>query len=150
MNKWTKRYFEIAKLISTWSKDPSTKIGAVCVGSKGQILAQGYNGFPRGIKDTEARYKDRETKYQYIVHAELNTILNASLTGISLKGSSIYIHGAHVCSECAKAIIQSGIKKVYSYSPQPTPRWQQSFALTDSLLHEAGIDYQRHGPSEHA
>ncbi len=77
-NKWDKRYISLAREISKWSKDPSSKIGAVAVGSQGQVLAQGYNGFPRGIKDSKARYIDRPTKYKYIVHAEMNEIYTAS------------------------------------------------------------------------
>jgi len=68
--KWDQRYLEVARVVGTWSKDPSTQIGAVAVGLKGQILAQGYNGFARGIFDDIDRYEDRPTKYKYIVHAE--------------------------------------------------------------------------------
>ena len=83
---------ELARQISSWSKDPSKKIGAVVIGETGQVLAQGYNGFPRGVKDTEERYNHRETKYNYIVHAEMNAIFNASWNGVSLKASTIYIN----------------------------------------------------------
>ena len=62
--KWHKRYLNLAKEVSTWSKDPSRKIGAVAVGSKGQILSQGYNGFPRGIEDDGWRLNDRPTKFR--------------------------------------------------------------------------------------
>ena len=87
MNKWYKRYLNLAKEVSTWSKDPNTKVGAVVVGSKGQILSQGYNGFPRGIKDTNDRLNDREKKYKFVVHAEQNCIYNATLNGVSLDGN---------------------------------------------------------------
>ena len=66
---WTRRYINLAKEIATWSKDPRTKVGAVVVGKEGQILSQGYNGFPRGIEDREERLNDREQKYRYVVHA---------------------------------------------------------------------------------
>ena len=78
MTDWDHKFIRLAREVSTWSKDPSRQIGAVAVGSKRQILAQGYNGFPRGILDTSERYADRPTKYQFIVHAELNCICNAS------------------------------------------------------------------------
>ena len=68
-NKWDIRYMELARQISTWSKDPSKKIGAVVVSKTGQVLAQGYNGFPRGVTDSKERYEDREVKYKYVVHA---------------------------------------------------------------------------------
>ena len=77
-SKWDHRYLEVARVVGTWSKDPSTQIGAVAVGLKGQILAQGYNGFARGIDDLQDRNDDRPTKYKYIVHAEQNLIYNAT------------------------------------------------------------------------
>ena len=70
-DKWDIRFLDLAQNISTWSKDPSRKIGCVAVGTNREILAQGYNGFPRGIADLPQRYEDRETKYQYVVHAEM-------------------------------------------------------------------------------
>jgi deoxycytidylate deaminase len=68
------RYLALAKEVSTWSKDPSTQVGAVTVGSKKEVLSQGFNGFPRNIKDTDERYNNRETKYKFVVHAEMNAI----------------------------------------------------------------------------
>ena len=91
LSKWDKRYIELAKQISTWSKDPSRKIGAVAVGSKGQILSQGYNGFPRGILDLQERYDNREVKYKHVVHAEMNVIYNATFSGVSLDGASLFV-----------------------------------------------------------
>ena len=96
--KWNKRYAELAKQIAGWSKDPSRKIGAVAVGDKGQLLAQGYNGFPRGIKDTDERLNNREEKYKYVVHAEMNVIYNASHSGVSLDGADLYVYGLPICS----------------------------------------------------
>ena len=91
MNKWDKKYLDLARCIASWSKDPSTKIGAVAIGLKGQVLAQGYNGFPRGIEDTYDRLNIREEKYKYIVHAEMNCVFNASLNGVSLYDSTILL-----------------------------------------------------------
>lgn len=68
MDKWTQRYFNIAKETASWSKDPSRRIGAVIIGDKGQVKSQGYNGFPRGIADTPERYNDRPTKYLSLIH----------------------------------------------------------------------------------
>ena len=76
LNKWYKRYLKLAAEVATWSKDPNTQVGAVVVGSKGQILSQGYNGFPRGINDTSKRLNDRDTKLSLVVHAEMNAIFN--------------------------------------------------------------------------
>lgn len=139
MNKWSKRYLSLAKEISEWSKDPSKKIGAVAVGSKGQVLSQGYNGFPRGIKDNDARYANREEKYRYVVHGEMNCIYNACLNGVSLDGANLYVYGLPVCSECAKGVIQVGIKKVIMQYSEAVPTWEESYKITEQMFKEAGI-----------
>lgn len=143
MSSWQDRYLNLAKEISTWSKDPSRKIGAVAVGEKGQILAQGYNGFPRGILDSADRYNDRPTKYKYVVHAEMNVIFNASLNGVSLDGADLYVYGLPVCSECAKGIIQVGIKKVFLFVEEDIPPiWIESWAQTRGMFEEAGVKFE--------
>jgi dCMP deaminase len=141
MNNWHSRYLKLAKEISTWSKDPSRKIGAVAIGSKGQVLAQGFNGFPRGILDSKERLNNREIKYQYIVHAEMNLIYNATYNGVSLDGSTVYVYGLPVCSECAKGLIQVGVKMiVIPDNLKDIPdNWIKSWQLTQSMLDEAGI-----------
>lgn len=141
MDKWNNRYMDMAKEISSWSKDPNTKVGAVAVGSKGQILSQGYNGFPRGIFDGEERLNDRETKYKYVVHAEMNVIYNATYSGVSLDGAKLYVYGLPVCSECAKGIIQVGIKEVYVAQEcvDLRPTWFESFQKTLDMFNEAGV-----------
>ena len=140
--KWRNHYLQLAKHISTWSKDPSRKIGAVAVGSKGQILAQGFNGFPRGIEDTEERLNNREEKYKYVVHAEMNAIFNACLNGTSLDGSTLFVYGLPVCSECAKGIIQVGIKHVVFLVEETIPPiWTESWERTRSMFEEAGVTY---------
>lgn len=139
---WHIRYSTLAAHISTWSKDPSRKIGAVVVGDHGQILSTGYNGFPRGIEDSEERLNDRETKYAHTVHAEMNCIYNASLTGTSLKGSTLYVYGLPVCSSCCLGIIQAGIIRVYAVVFDTVPeKWKESGELTTKLFEEAGIEY---------
>jgi len=137
--KWDKRFFKLAEEISLWSKDPSTKIGAIIVNEKHQILAQGYNGFPRGIKDTPDIYANRELKYKYTVHAEANAIFNAIHSGSNIIGASIYIFGLPICHECAKIIIQCGIKEVNITSPA-IPRWNESSDLAKKMLTEAKIN----------
>jgi dCMP deaminase len=135
---WWPRYLGIAKEVSTWSKDPSTQVGAIAVGTKGQILAQGYNGYPRGLDDSN--YDDRERKYERIVHAEMNAIYNASWNGVSLDGSDMFVYGLPVCHECAKAIIQVGIKRVICPYKEGAPdKWKDSFELTKQFFKEAGV-----------
>ena len=139
--KWHRRYLELAKLISSWSRDPSSKIGAVAIGDNGQVLAQGYNGLPRGVEDKTERYNKRELKYQFIVHAEMNVIYNAIINGVPLKGSTLYIYGLPPCHECAKGVIQSGIKKIVipKYKDVPT-KWATSLDLSLIMLGEAGVE----------
>lgn len=140
VTEWQRRYLDLAKHVSTWSKDPSRKIGAVAVGSKGQILSQGYNGFPRKIIDTEERLNNREVKYQYVVHAEMNVIYNATFNGISLDGADLYVYGLPVCSECAKGIIQVGIRSVYILTEEKIPaKWIASWNHTHNMFSEAKI-----------
>ena len=143
--KWNDRYLNLAQEISKWSKDPSRKIGAVAVGSKGQILSQGYNGFPRGIIDTIERLENRPTKYKYVVHAEMNVIYNATFSGVSLDGASLYVYGLPVCSECAKGIIQVGIKEVHIFIDQYVDdRWLKSWKDTRDMFDEAGVKYSEY------
>lgn len=137
--KWLHRYMDLAGHVATWSKDPSSKIGAVVVNNKGQILSLGYNGFPRGISD-DSRLKDREKKYKMVVHAEMNCIYNASNFGVSLHGASIFINGLPVCSDCAKGIIQVGIKNVFCKFDNASDKWIDSFMDSKELLKEANLN----------
>ena len=139
---WGDRYIHLAKEISTWSKDPSTKVGAVVIGNTGEVLSQGYNGFPRGIKDTAARLKDRERKYKLVVHAEMNAIYNASLNGVSLNNATLYVYGLPICNECAKGIIQVGIRRVIATRPADyNKEWDESIKDAKALFKEAEVEY---------
>ena len=140
-NKWDKRYLQLAKTVGSWSKDPSTQIGAIAVGTKGQVLAQGYNGFPRGVLDNDERYNNRPTKYKYIVHAEQNLIYNATYNGVSLDRSTLYVTGLPVCSECAKGVIQVGVQRVVMPADFDIKGWGESWKLSESMFNEAGVLY---------
>ena len=108
---WDEYFMGIAMLAARRSKDPNTQVGACIVSQDNIIISTGYNGMPKGCSDDEFPW-DREgeqTKYPYVVHAELNAILNAN--GRDLRGSRIYV-ALFPCNECAKAIIQSGVKEV--------------------------------------
>jgi dCMP deaminase len=141
-NKWEVRYMELAKSVSLWSKDPGSKIGAVIVGTDGQILSTGYNGFPRKLLDNSDRLNDRETKLKYTIHAEMNCIYNASLSGISLRDSILYVYGLPICSECAKGVIQSGITSIVisKSSINKSEFWMNSWALSKQFFEEANIN----------
>lgn len=138
-NKWDQRYLNLAKVVASWSKDPSRQIGSVAIGEKGQVLAQGYNGFPRGISDNPERLQVRAVKYRYVVHAEMNVIYNASYSGVSLANSTLYVHGLPVCAECAKGIIQVGIRRVVIPRQETPENWKDSCAFTKTLFNEAGV-----------
>ena len=142
LNKWDIRYLELAERVASWSKDPSRQIGAVAVGSKGQVLAQGFNGFPRGIIDTADRYNNREVKYKYVVHAEMNVIYNATYNGVSLDGSTLYVSGLPVCSDCAKGIIQVGISRVVMKEENIPQHWAESWGMTAGMFDEANINWE--------
>ncbi len=141
--RWHKRFLSLAKEYGSWSKDPSTQVGAVAVDEEShRVLSAGYNGFPRGIEDTNNRLNHKDTKYSLVVHAEMNAIYNATHNGISLNGSTLYINGLPCCSDCAKGVIQVGIKKVVM--PQPhmvDPKWEESWNLTKKMFNEAGVKF---------
>jgi len=140
-SKWDQRYLSLAHHVSSWSKDPSTQIGVVAVGDQGQVLAQGYNGLPRGIRDSWNRLSNRELKYKYIVHGEMNTIFNASYNRVSLNGSTMYVYGLPVCSDCALGVIQVGVKRVVMPEQEIPEHWHDSWELTKSMFEEAGVEY---------
>lgn len=140
-SKWDARFMRIAREVSTWSKDPSSKIGAVIVNDERRILATGYNGFPRGIADTVERLNNRDLKYPRIVHGEMNALMNSLYSGVSVKDATIYVWGLPVCSECTKSVIQSGIRRVVITYPSLAPekwytQWQE---LSKPMYNEAGV-----------
>lgn len=142
MNKWTMRWLKEAQNFSEWSKDPSTKVGSVCVGKEDQILSHGYNGIPRGLKDDPEILNVREEKYKYVVHAEENCIYNACLNGTSLKDATVYVYGMPICHECAKALIQIKVSKVIAqFDSKDYERWKESADLAAKLLKTANIPY---------
>ena len=137
--KWDIRFLELAKHISGWSKDPSTKVGCVVVGEDREIRSTGFNGFPRGISDDEERLTDRSQKYPLICHAEENAIMHAARIGISLKGSTAFVTWPP-CSRCARSLIQAGIKEiVYPETKEIPERWMEDFTISNGMLLEAGI-----------
>ena len=140
MDKWDRRFLDMANEVRSWSKDPSTQVGSVIVQDK-RIVSTGYNGFPPGIADDE-RLHNRETKYTLTVHAEMNAILNAAKSGVKLEGSTIYVSGLCVCHSCAKAIVASGIKRVVATEPATLARWKYSLSIAKNMFKEAGVEYE--------
>ncbi len=137
-NKWNNRFLELASVISTWSKDPSTKVGAVITKDK-FIVSTGYNGFARGVDDDIEKYNDRNLKYKMILHAEENAIIN---TKVDLYGCFIYVYPVPPCSLCAAKIIQSGIKKVISFNPNKDfqKRWINDVNIAKKMFKEACVE----------
>lgn len=134
--KWHKRFLEIAEFISTWSKDPSTKVGAVIADKDNRIVSTGYNGFPRGVDDKLTRYNNRDIKLKIILHAEENAI---SYAKIDLTDCTLYISGLPPCAHCASLIIQSGIKTVVVRKQEIPERWIESMELSKQILKEAKV-----------
>ena len=143
---WDEYFMGVALLAAQRSKDPSTQVGACIVDDNNRILSTGYNGFPKGCSDDDFPWNRNEeageTKYPFVVHAELNAILNTR--GKSLVGSKVYV-GLFPCNECAKAIIQAGIKEVIylcdKYAETP------SVINSKRMLRAAGVKLRHLEPS---
>tara|TARA_Y100000593_G_C4247930_1_gene305656 strand:- start:44 stop:508 length:465 start_codon:yes stop_codon:yes gene_type:complete len=131
---WDKRFLDSAEHTSRWSKDPSTKVGAVIVDEERRVVSVGYNGFPKGVDDN-CRLDNREEKYKIIVHAECNAVLFAQR---NLEGCTIYTYPFMPCPTCAGIIIQSGIERVVSYA-NTNKRWENDFKISRSIFSEAGV-----------
>ena len=137
---WDEYFMGVAKLAARRSKDPSTQVGACIVSPENIIISTGYNGMPKGCSDDEFPW-DRtgaETKYPYVVHAELNAILNAN--GRDLRDSRVYV-ALFPCNECAKAIIQSGVKEVVYLSDKYAGTAENM--ASKRMLDAAGVKYSR-------
>lgn len=136
---WDRRFLDLAKHISTWSKDPSTQVGAVAVRER-RILATGYNGFPHGVADLPGRLKDRNEKLLRTVHAEANIVSQCAKYGVSLHGATIYIWPFLPCASCCTLMIQTGIRRIVTPDTPIPERWCDSFNASIEMLEEAGID----------
>ncbi len=144
---WDEYFMAVAKLAGMRSKDPNSQVGSCIVSADNKILSMGYNGFPKGCSDDEfpwSRQNDDplKMKYIYVTHSELNAILN--YRGGSLEGSKIYV-SLFPCNECAKAIIQAGIRKVIyaddKYDGTP------SVIASKRMFQAAGVAYIKYEPT---
>lgn len=136
---WDEYFMGIAVLSGMRSKDPSTMVGSCVVDEENKIVGIGYNGMPRGCSDDMFPWgregEHLKTKYPYVVHAELNAILNSTR---SLKGCRIYV-GLFPCNECAKAIVQSGIRQVVYLSDKH--HHSDGATASRTILDAAGVEY---------
>ena len=143
---WDEYFMGVAMLASYRSKDPNSQVGACIVNSKNRIMSVGYNGFPMGCSDDEFPWERQgsayDTKYFYVCHAELNAILNCR--GRNLTGSRIYV-ALFPCNECAKAIIQSGIKEVVYLADKYADT--SSVRASKRMFDAAGVKYTHLKPA---
>ncbi|MBI9095083.1 MAG: dCMP deaminase family protein [Sphaerochaeta sp.] len=139
---WDDYFMGVAVLSSMRSKDPNTQVGACIVNQDHKIVGVGYNGFPIGVSDDEIPWEREgdwlDTKYPYVCHAELNAILNSISN--SLKGCSLYV-GLFPCNECAKAIIQSGIKEVIFLSDKYAQ--EDNTKASKRMFDQTGVTYRQ-------
>ena len=136
---WDETFLEICHVLAKRSKDQSTKIGSLIVGPDNEIISGGYNCFPRGTDDNRQERQERPKKYFYFEHAERNAIYNAARLGFLLKGTRIYSQW-FPCADCARAIIQCGIKKIIVEIEEVKPSWEESCSISFQLFKEAGIE----------
>ena len=131
-------------LVAEKSKDPSTKVGAVIVGKNNEVVSTGFNGFPRGFKDKDVpeRY-ERPLKYDLTEHAERNAIYNAARIGSRLDECKIYVNSLPPCTDCARGIIQSGIKEVVIVDKDIPERWRNNCAEAINMLEECGVNIRK-------
>ena len=135
LDKWDTRFLELAKLISYWSKDIKTKVGCVITNDQHQVLSLGFNGLPRGVKDTEDRLCDKPTKLLLTIHAELNAVLNATS---SLKGATVYVTH-RPCCRCAVSLVQSGVKRIVYLDPDSEDWSGDDQEIMREIVREAGV-----------
>lgn len=136
--KWTSRFLDLAQHIAQWSKDPSTKVGAVAVETTSKrVLETGYNGPPRGVRDLPTRF-ERPAKYYCTAHAEQNLVAHAARS--VLAGSTVYVTHAPCC-DCAKLLINAGVAKVV-YGAGQTNMKPEMFTAAATMFAEAGVEVE--------
>lgn len=140
MAKWDRRFCDLARFVSEWSKDPNAKVGAVVFANRGGDLAIGYNGFPMGVEDSVDRLENKAKKWEFIVHAEQNAIIAA---GSRSEGATLFVWGKPICARCAGSIIQAGIKRVVALNPKSLPsdsNCRETGIYADEMFTEAGVE----------
>ena len=141
-DKWDDRFMELATFIAGWSKDPSTRVGAVIANANTKrVVSMGFNGFPAGVEDSEDRLGTREIKYEMVVHAEANALLFA---GPAAENCTLYVTPLPPCARCAVLIIQAGISRVVCPTPDKTKEpWASQSQISETMFREAEfqLDY---------
>lgn len=138
-NKWDLRFIDLAKHVAQWSRDPSTKLGAVIVRPDKSVCSIGFNGFPQKMPDTEELYATREEKYSRVIHGEMNALLFANEP---VKGYTLYNYPLPPCDRCFVHMVQAGITRFVA--PKPTgdqlTRWGEAFEKTRRFAKETGVE----------
>jgi dCMP deaminase len=147
--KWDNRFLDLAAVVASWSKDPSTQCGAVIVRPNKSIASVGFNGFPRGMSDAPELYLTRAEKYARVVHAEMNAVLSAMEP---LHGYTCYITHPP-CDRCCVHLIQAGLGRVVwpiSRDPGFQERWGEALDRSRAYFHEAGVELSEYEREPHA
>lgn len=140
MADWDKRFIALSHSIAAWSKDKKKIVGAIIVDEDRRVIATGYNGIPQGCSDSDESRHIKPKKLYYFEHAERNAIFSCAKSGIKTKGCTMFLTW-HPCADCARAIIQSGIKRVVCYEPDwDDDSWGETFKISKEMLEEAGIE----------
>lgn len=152
---WDEKFMGLAFTVASWSKDPSTKVGAVIVGPKNEVRSLGYNGIPRNVRDDIEERSIRPAKYMWFEHAERNAIYNAARVGTPIEGSTLYCLTTPAffgppCADCTRAIIQSGIVRVVCRSGSEdygkwAERWRESFETSLKMMDESHVCFDTAG-----
>lgn len=137
MSKWDDRFLKMAIEVSTWSKDPKRRVGAVIADADHRVVSVGYNGFPRGVDDSPALLEDSQQKLLRTLHAEANALLFAARPVANCTTYVTY----PPCSQCAAMLIQAGITRVVSFqSGETLSKWAASWEAAEQMMREAGVD----------
>lgn len=141
--KWDLRFLAMAQLVSGWSKDPSTKTGAVIVRPDRSVVSLGFNGFARQMDDAKELYEDRPTKYSRIIHCEVNALIQAKQP---IEGCTLYTYPFISCDRCIVQMIQAGITRFVSQSPSEDAlsRWSDAFEKSRAFMKEAGAEVREY------
>jgi dCMP deaminase len=151
INSWDRRFLAVAMQVSHWSKDPSSKMGAVIANAEQRLVALGYNGFPKQVEDCQSRQYNKKVKYEIVVHAEANALL---IAGSAAVGGTVYLCGPRpICARCAGILIQAGIKRAVAIRPPPCDEtktnhdpsqmnWAESGRLALQMFNEAEVEFE--------
>lgn len=144
MTKWDTRMMQLVATVATWSKDPSTAVGAVIVDPHNRVVSLGFNGFPRSVSDASDLLADREEKLRRTIHAEENALLFAQR---DIEGCTVYVTHPP-CARCAAKLIQAGVHRIVTHRPgaEFAQRWAADMSSARQMYGEAGVEYRECQP----